>query len=307
MVNPSSLSLSPMIERETKKIKKEEDKPLLKQIEIQNLKMKIIENYEKKQWTIEYSPYKLKIIPPQDITITLNGLSDEIISMIFDYLNPSDVLEVLCISKELSKFSLHYLYEHPVISSLASLTQFLQQFHKIREEKPITLPVVIKSLTLSLSFYNEIVRNLNQSTYVHQLIQRLQEIFYLSYNTLNVLSLNFHIDNTGFLQLFVPIFQNYIYSNINTLRLKNPTKETLNNLLVCIPNLKYLCQDNYTNSFYVSVNELFSLDLSCQNNIKNFYYSLGEPLDTNLKRYLKSQNLGLWRILLNNNENNVII
>jgi len=134
----------------------------------------------------------------------------------------------------------------------------------------------------------------------------LQLLFNLCHDTLYSLSLNFNIDNNEFYQLFIPIFQNYVYSNLNTLHLKNPTKETLNYLLVSTPYIKYLCQDNYTNSFYVTIDELFSLDKSCQNNIKHFYYCLGEPLNSSFKRYLKGQNLGLWRVILNNNENDII-
>ncbi|ORX58471.1 RNI-like protein [Piromyces finnis] len=262
--------------------------------------MKIIENYEKKQWTIEYSPFKLKIIPPQDISISLTGLSDEIIYMIFEYLNISDVKELSKASKDLYKFSVHYLYEHPVISSLASLSQYLQQYERVRQVQPIALPVFIQSLTLTMGFYHEIIRNLGQSNYCQQLFSLLQELFRLSYLTISSLSLNFQIDNNNFYSFFMPIIQNYTFSKLTVLRLRNPTKETLNYLLLRMPHLQYLSQDNYTNPFYVSVKEIFSLDSLCQYNIRNFYYTIGDPLDTRFNLYLKSQNLGLWKIILKN-------
>jgi len=292
---------------EAKKVKTEEsNKTLLKQIEIQNLKMKIIENYEKKQWTIEYSPYKLKIIPPQDISISFSGLSDEIFHMIFEYLSMSDVKEFLCTSKDLYKFSLNYMYENPVISSLASLSQYLQQFYKVRHARPLTLPVTIKSLTLNTSFYQELVRNLGQPDYLQQLLPLLQEFFRLSYQTLTSLSLSFNIDNEDFYRFFMPIIQDYTFSALTVLRLRNPTRETLNYLLLRMPNLQYLSQDNYTNSFYVSAQEIFSLDKPCQYNIRNLYYTIGDPLSSNFKRYLKSQNLSLWKIILNKDNYNEI-
>ncbi|OUM65511.1 hypothetical protein PIROE2DRAFT_7439 [Piromyces sp. E2] len=268
--------------------------------------MKIIENYEKKQWTIEYSPYKLKIRPPQDISFSLSGLSDEVIHMIFSYLTTSDIKEMLCASRDLYKFSINYLYENPVISSLASLSHFLQQYYRVREAKPLTLPVVIQSLTLTNDFYQEMIRRLGQPDYLQQLIPLLQELFRLSYQTLTSLSLSFSIDNKDFYQFFMPILQDYTFSALTVLRLRNPTRETLNYLLLCMPHLQYLSQDNYTNSFYVSTQEIFSLDKPCQHNIRNFYYTIGDPLNSNFKLFLKSQNLGLWKIILNKENHNDI-
>ena len=295
----------------------EEKVPLLKQVEIQNLKMKIIENYERKQWTIEYSPYKLKIIPPQDVSISLSGFSDEIIYMIYSYLSPSDILELLCASKELSKFSLNYLYENPVITSPTSLNQYLQQFYRVREAKPLTLPIQIQSLTLTQGFYNEVVRSLRQgSPFLPQLNHQLQELFSLCFQSLHTLSFQFQMDDdqlnnntnntnniNGFSAFFLPILQDYVFTNLKTLRLKNPTREILNYLLIRMPHLQYLCQDTYTHPYRVSVQDLFSLDKPCQDHIKNFYYTLGKPIESHFQQFLQSQNLGLWQITLNNNDN----
>ncbi|ORX84189.1 hypothetical protein BCR32DRAFT_291518 [Anaeromyces robustus] len=292
--------------KETKKQRKEEEKSLLRKVEIQNLKMKIIENLERKQWTIEYSPYRLNIISPQSISLPISEFSDEIIYMIFDYLNVSDILEILCMSKGMSKFSINYLYEHPRIFSCNSLNQFLLQYQKVKMEKPLNLSVFIKSLTFTSEFYNDVIRNFNtnNNSSLSLLTENLAKLFNESYKSLTSLSFNFQINHPDFNKLFMPIFNNYTFSNLNTLRIKNPTKDTLDYLLSSIPNLYYICQDSYTNSLYVSSKDIFSLDPISQNNIKNFHYSLGEPDDSNFKYYLKSKNLGLWHININNNTNN---